>query len=108
MDSAGKQGTLRNRGLRAVNVFCAFPCSKARVVLLQKRKKLLCPLVNTERGKVSFLCSSLDGIYDLVCQLDLRLDASAVSMGAVDLRASGISASSRFSALLMTCSYSPG
>ena len=36
------------------------------------------------------------------------LAASAVSMGAVDLRASGISASSRFSALLMTCSYRPG
>ena len=36
------------------------------------------------------------------------LEASAVSMGAVDLRASGTSESSRFSALLMTCSYSPG
>ena len=80
MDSAGKQGTLRNGGLRAVKVLCAFSCSKARVILLQKRKKLLCPLVNTERGKVSFLCSSLDGIYDLVCQLDLRLDATAVSL----------------------------
>ena len=34
--------------------------------------------------------------------------ASAVSMGAVDLRASGISESSLLSALLMTCSYSPG
>ena len=78
MDSAGKQGTLRNGGLRAVKVFCAFPCSKARVVLLQKRKKLLCPLVNTERGKVSFLCGVLDGSHDLVCQLDLRLDAAAV------------------------------
>ena len=78
MDSAGKQGTLRNGGLRAVKVLCAFSCSKARVILLQKRKKLLCPPVNTERGKVSFLCSSLDGIYDLVCQLDLRLDAAAV------------------------------
>ena len=78
MDSAGKQGTLRNRGLRAVKVLCAFSCSKARVVLLQKRKKLLCPLVNTERGKVSFLCGVLDGGYDLVCQLDLRLDAAAV------------------------------
>ena len=36
------------------------------------------------------------------------LDASAVSMGAVDLRASGISESSLSRALLMTCSYSPG
>ena len=78
MDSAGKQGTLRNRGLRAVNVFCAFSCSKARVILLQKRKKLFCPLVNTERGKVSFLCGVLDGGHDLICQLDLRLDAAAV------------------------------
>ena len=78
MDSAGKQGTLRNRGLRAVKVFCAFSCSKAWVVLLQKRKKLLCPLVNTERGKVSFLCGVLDGGYDLICQLDLRLDAAAI------------------------------
>ena len=69
---------MRNRGLRAVKVFCAFPCSKAWVVLLQKRKKLLCPLVNTERGKVSFLCGALDGGHDLVCQLDLRLDAAAV------------------------------
>ena len=78
MDSAGKQGTLRNRGLRAGKVFCAFSCSKARVILLQKRKKLLCPLVNTKRGKVSFLCGVLDGGHDLVCQLDLRLDAAAV------------------------------
>ena len=78
MDSAGKQGTLRNGGLRAVKVLCAFSCSKARVILLQKRKKLLCPLVNTERGKVSFLCGVLDGGHDLVCQLDLRLDAAAV------------------------------
>ena len=78
MDSAGKQGTLRNRGLRAVKVLCAFSCSKARVILLQKRKKLLCPLVNTERGKVSFLCGVLDGGHDLVCQLDLRLDAAVV------------------------------
>ena len=77
MDSAGKQGTLRNRGLRAVKVFCAFSCSNARVILLQKRKKLLCPLVNTERGKVSFLCGVLDGGHDLICQLDLRLDAAA-------------------------------
>ena len=38
--------------------FCAFSCSKARVVLLQKRKKLLCPLVNTERGKVCLLYTS--------------------------------------------------
>ena len=78
MDSAGKQGTLRNGGLRAVKVLCAFSCSKARVILLQKRKKLLCPLVNTERGKVSFLCGVLDGSHDLVCQLDLSLDAAAV------------------------------
>ena len=78
MDSAGKQGALCNGGLRAVKVFCAFSCSKARVVLLQKRKKLLCPLVNTERGKVSFLCGALDDGHDLVCQLDLRLDAAAV------------------------------
>ena len=78
MDSAGKQGTLRNGGLRAVKVLCAFSCSKARVILLQKRKKLLCPLVNTERGKVSFLCGVLDGGHDLICQLDLRLDAAAV------------------------------
>ena len=78
MDSAGKQGTLRNGGLRAVKVFCAFSCSKARVILLQKRKELLCPLVNTERGKVNFLCGVLDGSHDLVCQLDLRLDAAAV------------------------------
>ena len=133
MDGTGKQGALCNGGLRAVKVFCAFSRSKAWVVLLQKRKKLLCPLVNTERGKVSFLCGVLDGGHDLICQLDLRLDAAAVVLhvlktllyhvgqilrqylgslrcvdGAVDLRASGISASSRFSALLMTCSYSPG
>ena len=53
MDSTGKQGALCNGSLRAVKVFCAFSCSKARVILLQKSKKLLCPLVNTERGKVS-------------------------------------------------------
>ena len=35
-------------------------------------------------------------------------DASALSMGATDLRASGISESSRFRAVLMTCSYRPG
>ena len=78
MDSTGKQGALCNGGLRAVKVFCAFSCSKARVILLQKSKKLLCPLVNTERGKVSFLCGVLDGSHDLVCQLDLRLDAAAI------------------------------
>ena len=65
MDSTGKQGALCNGGLRAVKVFCAFSCSKARVILLQKRKKLLCPLVNTKRGKVSFLCGVLDGGHDL-------------------------------------------
>ena len=79
MDSTGKQGALRNGGLRAVKVLCAFSCcSKARVILLQKRKKLLCSLVNTERGKVSFLCGVLDGGHDLICQLDLRLDAAAI------------------------------
>ena len=78
MDSTGKQGALCNGSLRAVKVFCAFSCSKARVILLQKSKKLLCPLVNTERGKVSFLCGVLDGSHDLVCQLDLRLDAAAI------------------------------
>ena len=81
MDSTGKQGALRNGGLRAVKVLCAFSCcSKARVILLQKRKKLLCSLVNTERGKVSFLCGVLDGGHDLICQLDLRLDAAARSL----------------------------
>ena len=78
MDSTGKQGALRNGGLRAVKVLCGFSCSKARVILLQKRKKLLCSLVNTERGKVSFLCGVLDGGHDLICQLDLRLDAAAI------------------------------
>lgn len=78
MDSAGKQGTLRNGGLRAVKVLCAFSCSKARVILLQKHKKLLCPLVNTERGKVSFLCGVLDRVYDLICQLNLRFESSTV------------------------------
>ena len=78
MDSAGKQGTLRNGGFRAVKVLCAFSCSKARVILLQKRKKLLCTLVNAQRGKVSFLCGILDGSHDLICQLDLSLDAAAV------------------------------
>lgn len=68
MDSTGKQGALRNGGLRAVKVLCAFSyCSKARVILLQKRKKLLCSLVNTERGKVSFLCGVLDGGIDKTC-----------------------------------------
>ena len=37
-----------------------------------------CPLVYTERGKVSFLCGVLDGGHDLVCQLDLRIDSAAV------------------------------
>ena len=84
MDSAGKQGTLRNGGLRAVKVLCAFSCSKARVILLQKRKKLLCTLVNAQRGKVRFFGGSLDGAYDLVCQSNLCFDAAAIVLYVVE------------------------
>ena len=48
------------------------------VIFPQKRKKLLCPPVNAQCGKVSFFGGRLDGAHDLVCQLDLCFDAAAV------------------------------
>ena len=78
MDGTGEQRALRKRRFRPLDVLGSFSGGKARVIFPQKRKKLLCPLVNAQRGKVSFLGGRLDGAYDLVCQRNLRFDAAAI------------------------------
>ena len=78
VDGTGKQRTLCQRHFRSLNVLGRSSGGKARVIFPQKRKKLLCPLVNAQRGKVSFFGGRLDGAYDLVCQLDLCFDPAAI------------------------------
>ena len=78
MDGAGEQRTLGNGGLRAAQVGSGFAHSQPGIGFPQKRKKLLCPLVNTQRGKVSFFCCVLDEGYNLIGQRNLGRDIPAV------------------------------
>ena len=114
--------------------FALFPVARRGSLSRKSAKKLLCPLVNAQRSKVSFLCGVLDRVYDLICQLNLRFESSTVvlyilkallhhvgqilrqhlgCLCRVDGR-SGLAGppespkGSLLSALLMTCSYSPG
>ena len=71
MDRAGEQRTLGNRGLRAAQIGSGFAHSQPGIGFPQKRKKLLCPLVNTQRSKVSFFCRVLNEGYNLIGQRNL-------------------------------------
>ena len=114
--------------------FALFPVARRGSLSRKKRKKLLCPLVNAQRSKVSFLCGVLDRVYDLILPAESALRVlhrcPVHSQGPSAPRRSGtvpelwrpllyrwvqwtcgppgISESSLLSALLMTCSYSPG
>ena len=78
MDCTGKQGALGNGGLRAAQIGGSFTDSQTRVCFPQKSKKLLCALVNTQRGKVSFFRCALNEVNDPVGQGDLRRDIPAI------------------------------
>ena len=78
MDCAGKQRTLGNRRLRAAQIGSGFAHSQPGICFPQKRKKLLCPLVNTQRGKVSFLGGILNEGNNLIGQRNLSRDIPAV------------------------------
>ena len=64
--------------LRALYVRRGFSYSQPRIGFSQKRKKLLCPPVNAQRGKVSFFRCILNEINDLVGQPDLGRNIPAV------------------------------
>ena len=55
----------------ALYVRRCFSYGQPRIGFPQKRKKLLCPLVNAQRSKASFFCRILNEIYNLVGQADL-------------------------------------
>ena len=78
MDSTGEQRALSNRGFRAAEISGCFANSKSRIGLPQKSKKLLCALVNAQRGKVSFSSCILNEVNDLVGQSDLGRDIPTV------------------------------
>ena len=67
-----------NRGLWALYVRRCFPHRQPRVGLPQKRKKLLCPPVNAQHGKINFLRRILNELNDLVGQPDLGRNVPAV------------------------------
>ena len=78
MHGPGEKRALRYGGFRALYIRRCFPHRQPRVGLPQKRKKLLCPPVNAQRGKVSFFRCILNEINDLVGQPDLGRNIPAV------------------------------
>ncbi len=78
MDCTGKQGALGNGGLRATQIRGCFANSEPRIRFPQKSKKLLCALINAQRGKVSFFRCALNEVNDPVGQSDLRRDIPAI------------------------------
>ena len=78
MHSPGEKRALCDGGLRALYVRRGFSYSQPRIGFPQKRKKLLCPPVNAQRGKVSFFRCILNESNDLVGQPDLGRNIPAV------------------------------
>ena len=78
MDSSGKQAALGDGGLRPSQIGSCIAYRQPWILLPNKRKKLLRPLINAQRGKVSFFRCILDEVYDLVGKADLGRDVPAV------------------------------
>ena len=67
----GEQAAAGQRRLRACQVCRSFSGDQQRVVGPQKSKKLLCPAVDAQRSKVSFLGCGFYGLDQPVCQRNL-------------------------------------
>ena len=78
VSGAGKQGTLSNGAFRAAQIRGGFAGGQSGIGFPQKSKKLFCAAVNTHRGKVRFLRHILNKVDNLIGQLDLGGDISAV------------------------------
>ena len=78
MDGPGKKGALGDGGLRTAHICRRFACRQPGVLLPQKCKQLLRPLINAHGREVGFLCGILNERHNSVGQVDLGRDIPAV------------------------------
>ena len=71
MHGPSEKRALRNRCFRTFHVRSGLSHGQTRISVPQKRKKLLCPLVNPQCCKASFFCRILNQGYNLIGKLDL-------------------------------------